>query len=102
MALLQILLLLAVTSSILLTLRLYRNTQKLRGFPGPFIASLTDVWFFWQQWSGKSWFEITGNLHEKYGPVVRLGPHRLSFGDPVAIEAIYGFHPLLVKVGRVL
>ena len=79
--------------------RFYQNRQKLKSFPGPFLASLTDIWFFLQQQSGKSWNTILGDLHESYGPVVRFGPHRLSFTDPAAIETIYGYHPLLIKVG---
>jgi hypothetical protein len=35
---------------------------------------------------------LVQDLHEKYGPVVRTGPHSLSFSTPEAIEAIYGFN----------
>jgi cytochrome P450 len=35
----------------------------------------------------------TTELHEKYGPVVRIGPDELSFTTPTAWKTIYGHRP---------
>jgi cytochrome P450 len=37
-------------------------------------------------------FEIK-NLHERYGPIVRITPNELSFTDPAAWKDIYGHRP---------
>ncbi len=80
-----------------LLIRLYLNRQKLKSFPGPSFASCTDLWMFFQQWSDKSWFTITTELHQRYGPIVRYGPNSLSFSDPASLVVIYGLHPVLEK-----
>lgn len=77
--------------------RLALNHRRLRSFPGPFLASCTDIWMFVHQWSDKSWNTITTELHYQYGPVVRYGPNSLSFSDPAALATIYGLHPVLEK-----
>lgn len=78
--------------------RLVRNRYHngLHKYPGPFLASLTDWWRF---------FDVCGRrpetshiaLHRKYGPVVRLGPNTLSFADPEALKTIYGLNKGFVK-----
>ncbi|MCJ1248451.1 hypothetical protein MMC30_005669 [Trapelia coarctata] len=35
---------------------------------------------------------VDQRLHEKYGPVVRIGPNSLLFSDTPAFESIYGFN----------
>ncbi|KAF2212690.1 hypothetical protein CERZMDRAFT_3947, partial [Cercospora zeae-maydis SCOH1-5] len=58
-------------------------------FPGPFLASITDVWYFWRVRHG-----LAGHndllLHEKYGPMVRITPGQILISDPAAIETTYG------------
>ncbi|PYH91815.1 cytochrome P450 family protein [Aspergillus ellipticus CBS 707.79] len=62
--------------------------SPLAKIPGPFWAKLT----YWYQ----VYYAIQGNshrdfvtLHEKYGPVVRVGPNDVSVADPVAFREIY-------------
>ncbi|KAI8241942.1 hypothetical protein K4K57_002781 [Colletotrichum sp. SAR 10_99] len=64
--------------------------------PGPFLASLTDWWRFFDVKGQRP--EVTHQkLHEKYGDVVRLGPNTLSFADPAALKTIYGLNKGFVK-----
>ncbi|KAL2174584.1 cytochrome P450-like protein [Thermothelomyces heterothallicus CBS 202.75] len=73
-----------------------RYHNGLNKYPGPFLASLTDWWRF---------FDVYGRrpershiaLHKKYGPVVRLGPNALSFSDPEALKTIYGLNKGFIK-----
>ncbi|KAI1812409.1 cytochrome P450 [Poronia punctata] len=73
--------------------RYYNGLNK---YPGPFLASLTDLWRFFEVWGRRS--EVTHRqLHAKYGDVVRLGPNTLSFADPAALKTIYGLNKGFVK-----
>ncbi|KAJ9132171.1 Cytochrome p450 [Pleurostoma richardsiae] len=73
-----------------------RYHHGLSKYPGPFLASLTDWWRFWDVYGRRA--ENTHiKLHEKYGDVVRLGPNVLSFADPKALKSIYGLNKGFVK-----
>ncbi|ROV96012.1 hypothetical protein VMCG_08002 [Cytospora schulzeri] len=73
-----------------------RYHNGLNKYPGPFLASLTDWWRFFDVWNRRP--ETTHiRLHEKHGDVVRLGPNTLSFADPAALKAIYGLNKGYVK-----
>lgn len=81
--------------------RLTRNRyyNGLNKYPGPFLASLTDLWRLWDVWGRQS--EVTHRkLHARYGDVVRLGPKTLSFADPKALKTIYGLNKGFIKVGN--
>ncbi|KAI8163998.1 Cytochrome P450 monooxygenase andK [Colletotrichum sp. SAR 10_70] len=68
----------------------------LNKYPGPFLASLTDWWRFFDVKGQRP--EVTHQkLHQKYGDVVRLGPNTLSFADPAALKTIYGLNKGFVK-----
>ena len=74
--------------------RFYHGLQR---YPGPFLASVTDWWRF---------FDVLGrrpetthiNLHKQHGDIVRLGPNTLSFANPAALGTIYGLNKGFVKV----
>lgn len=69
----------------------------LNKYPGPFLASLTDIWRFIDVWNRRP--DITQlSLHRKHGDVVRLGPNTITFSDPAAIKTIYGLNKGFVKV----
>ncbi|KAI2621967.1 cytochrome P450 [Hypomontagnella submonticulosa] len=73
-----------------------RYHNGLNKYPGPFLASLTDWWRFWDVYGQRP--EVTHRkLHAKYGDVVRLGPNSLSFADPKALKTIYGLNKGFVK-----
>ena len=74
-----------------------RFNRGLNKFPGPFIASLTDWWRFFDVYGRRP--DITHiRLHRELGDVVRLGPNVLSFADPKALKTIYGLNKGFTKV----
>lgn len=88
---------------LLLTAKLGSNyfNHGLNKYPGPLVASLTDLWRFFDVWGRRP--DITHvKLHRKHGDIVRLGPNTLSFGNPLALKAIYGLNKGFVKVDTIL
>lgn len=69
----------------------------LQKYPGPFLASLTDWWRFFDVLGRRP--DITHNrLHKQHGDIVRLGPNSLSFANPQALKTIYGLNKGFTKV----
>ena len=69
--------------AVLLTIIFFaQRWLRLRHVPGPFVASLTDFWLAFHYWRDVHYEDLIAGLHEKYGPIVRLGPSRLSFASP--------------------
>ena len=62
--------------------------SPLRNIPGPFLAKVTTKWLTLNEISGNR-SELVAKQHEKYGPIVRLGPDELSFSDPSCIKELY-------------
>ena len=74
-----------------------RFNHGLQKYPGPFLASLTDWWRFFDVWGRRP--DITHiKLHRKHGDIVRLGPNALSFASPKALKVIYGLNKGFIKV----
>jgi hypothetical protein len=65
-----------------------RFFHPLAKYPGPFLASLTDVWQAHQFMTLQQPYYLT-KLHEKHGPIVRYGPDKLSVTDEACIPIIY-------------
>lgn len=63
--------------------------HPLRDFPGPILQRASALPWAWQLVSGTQAFR-TQELHDKYGPVVRITPKQLSFTDAGAWRDIYG------------
>ena len=62
--------------------------HPLRDIPGPPLARVSRLWSrIGNFWGRKS--ERIHAAHEKYGPVVRVGPNEISFSDPAAAREIY-------------
>jgi len=79
--------------------RLAANRYKpgVSDIPGPFLASLTDLWLFFHCLRGKSQKDY--ELHRKYNsPLLRLGPNTISVADGEAVRMIYGWKPVWTKV----
>ncbi|KAI4110602.1 MAG: hypothetical protein LQ339_001178 [Xanthoria mediterranea] len=73
-----------------------RFNHGLQRYPGPFLASLTDWWRFFDVLGRRP--EVTHiKLHKKHGDVIRLGPNVLSFASPAALRTIYGLNKGFVK-----
>ncbi|KAK3988391.1 cytochrome P450 [Cladorrhinum sp. PSN332] len=62
---------------------------RLRHIPGPRLASFTYTWFGLWMWRGKITHILT-KIHEKYGPLVRIGPNALLVSDPDTLFHING------------
>jgi hypothetical protein len=78
-----------------------RYHNGLNKYPGPFLASITDGWRFWDVLGRRS--EVTHQkLHAKYGDIVRLGPNMLSFADPNVMKTIYGLNKGFIKVSSTI
>ncbi|KJZ71063.1 hypothetical protein HIM_09535 [Hirsutella minnesotensis 3608] len=72
----------------ILTYRLFLH--PLRSYPGPLGARISGMWFTSQVASERRAFEKVENLHEQYGPFVRIGPSALAVNHPDAIETLFG------------
>ncbi|KAL1634487.1 hypothetical protein SLS58_010640 [Diplodia intermedia] len=85
-----------VLSLVVLALAIYvcgyviyqRFFHPLAGYPGPFLASLTDLWQAHQFYTLKQPYHLT-ELHAKYGSFVRYGPDKLSVTAEDAVSTIY-------------
>nr|QSG30342.1 CYP65EW3 [Hormonema carpetanum] len=58
-------------------------------FPGPKTWAASKIPMMMMQWGGDVPIIMAG-LHDKYGPVVRVGPTEISYNDPQAWKDIYG------------
>ncbi|KAH8666577.1 cytochrome P450 [Xylariales sp. PMI_506] len=63
--------------------------SPLRKYPGPYLAKWTNWWRFALVRSGEYHFEIK-KLHDKYGPILRIGPNLLDLDFPELAKTIYG------------
>lgn len=71
-------------------------TSPLRSVPGPFWTRLTKLWYFNRVRNAH--FERENiRLHQKYGPIVRIGPDHYSISDPAAVKTVYGTGSKFVK-----
>ncbi|KAL6354051.1 hypothetical protein LRP88_12603 [Fusarium phalaenopsidis] len=64
-------------------------TSPLRKYPGPTLAGWTNLWRLSVVRKGSYHIKIK-ELHNKYGPVVRIGPNTLDFDFPELIKTLYG------------
>ncbi|KAF2755430.1 cytochrome P450 [Pseudovirgaria hyperparasitica] len=65
--------------------------HPLSKFPGPWYRSAFHFPYHYEQIKGHAPHNYI-KLHEKHGPVVRIGPDQLSFTCSQAYKDIYGFH----------
>ncbi|KAK3297423.1 cytochrome P450 [Chaetomium fimeti] len=63
-------------------------TSPLRQYPGPFLAKFTNLWRIYHITQG-NFQHVLVRLHEKYGPVVRIGPNVLDVDDPTLIKTVF-------------
>jgi hypothetical protein len=61
----------------------------LRGVPGPLLARITGLWLFAIDMRGQKSATVH-RWHQKYGPIVRIGPNELSFATIDCVKPIYG------------
>jgi hypothetical protein len=65
-----------------------RCLHPLAKYPGPFLASLTNLWKAITMYQGQQ-EHIILSLHEKHGAIVRIGPNDLVISHPDAVKQIY-------------
>ncbi|KAI1110471.1 cytochrome P450 [Nemania sp. NC0429] len=59
-------------------------------FPGPRLAALTHLYeMYYNNWLGGKYIYKIGELHQQYGPIVRISPCDLHVGDPDFYEILY-------------
>lgn len=72
----------------IVTYRLFFH--PLAKIPGPRLAALT---FLYQTYfsfkDGSRFYKQVGEMHKKYGPIVRITPNEVSLSDPQHYETIY-------------
>lgn len=78
----------AVAVFLLFHLVYFRWFHPLAKFPGPFWASQTNAWKAYQLWTRRMPVTLQ-SLHERYGPVIRIGPNDLNFASEDASATIY-------------
>ena len=71
--------------------------HHLRTVPGPLLAKFTPLYRIWTAATGKQ-FVIHQELHNAYGPVVRIGPNYVSVSEAASITDIYGIASKFYKV----
>lgn len=76
---------------------LTRYRPGLQQIPGPFFASFSGLWRSSVAWRG-NFEKVIRQLHQEYGPFVRIGPNTVSVGDAEYLSAIYGLKQSLDKV----
>ncbi|KAL8867614.1 MAG: hypothetical protein Q9174_005548 [Haloplaca sp. 1 TL-2023] len=73
--------------------------SPLNSLPGPCAAKFTNLWQAFTYFRGKQYSTIR-ELHDRYGPAVRLGPKHVSLNDPSLIKKIYSLKGDYIKTKR--
>ncbi|KAI0841415.1 benzoate 4-monooxygenase cytochrome P450 [Hypoxylon sp. FL0890] len=76
--------------SLLASISIYRiYFHRLRGFPGPSLASLSKLWHVWKCRDSRNHL-VLESWHRKYGTFVRTGPSEITIFHPAAYEIMDG------------
>lgn len=71
------------------TVAVYRLfLHPLSRVPGPRLAAITSGWYAYHVRNGRM-LHLGQTLHQKYGPIVRVGPNELWLNNRDAFKAIY-------------
>jgi hypothetical protein len=70
--------------------RLYFH--PLAGIPGPRSAAVSNIWHAYHARNGRM-LELGKTLHQKFGPMVRVGPNEVWFDSKEAFSKIYSKPP---------
>jgi hypothetical protein len=93
--------LIAIVFSTMLLRAVYRLFfHPLAKTPGPRLARVTRAWLTKQYMSG-NWHDICLELHQNYGPIVRIAPEEVSFVDAEALRKLYSYSRAASKVLKV-
>ena len=81
----------AVLSWALITCLYRLFLHPLSRIPGPWLAGCSSLWLAWHTFVGDECTAIW-KLHEKHGPVLRVGPNDVDISDLEAVGPIYVEH----------
>ncbi|KAK5676948.1 hypothetical protein LTS10_010712 [Elasticomyces elasticus] len=89
----SVLLLLVIPTALafIILQRLYAH--PLSNIPGPRIAALTTWWETYIdvfQGAGSQFYSHLRGLHDKHGPIVRIGPNEVHISDPEWLRTLFG------------
>ncbi|KAL8777965.1 MAG: hypothetical protein Q9213_007631 [Squamulea squamosa] len=70
--------------------------SSLKSIPGPFLAKFSGLWQLYIYHQGKQ-AHVLRRLHNRYGPVVRIGPKHVSLNQPSLIKTVYSLSGDYVK-----
>lgn len=77
----------------LLTIVIYRLFfHPLSKVPGPKLAAISNIWQGTHARNGAT-RRLGQSLHQKYGPIVRVGPNEVWFNSAAAYKKIYSTQP---------
>ncbi|KAK3903539.1 cytochrome P450 monooxygenase sdnE [Staphylotrichum tortipilum] len=64
--------------------------SPLANIPGPKVAAVTYLYeIYYDVWQGGQYFKRIAEMHEKYGPIVRINPDEVHFNDPEFIDVLF-------------
>ncbi|KAI0552332.1 cytochrome P450 [Xylaria curta] len=66
-----------------------QRKSPLKAYPGPALAKYTNWWRFGKVRTGQYHLHML-KLHDRYGPIVRIGPNLLDIDMPEIIKTVYG------------
>jgi hypothetical protein len=99
-------LLIAIFSTVVISLFLNSTSAGLDHVPGPFPARYTDLWGALtavklnRTRSGAAVANFSRALERRYGTTVRTGPNTVTILDPNALQSIYGVRAKLMKASQ--
>ena len=67
----------------------FKRDASLNAIPGPWLASVTRLWVVFKQRANQRQV-VDMDLHDKYGPVVRISPTEVMFSSPSTFRVIFG------------
>jgi cytochrome P450 len=69
-----------------------RYFHPLHHIPGPFLGSISSLWFLWVGVLNNDRQDLLlVDLHKKYGPLVRIRPNTVVFNDPTHLPEYYNW-----------
>ena len=66
--------------------------HPLRKFPGPKIVAVSRCYeYYWEVYRSGRFSQQIDRMHDRYGPIVRIGPNEIHVNDPSFYDFLYNF-----------